>query len=456
MEPQSERKKLCVLYLLLVHCCLLSTFAFSSTSYPIQSNSAPAFWLDLNTFPIDAQNTRIEAYYSVAFNELTFADTLQNSMASFAFSFKVVNENDVVVFQNACRKGARAASFEEQRDGDKKIIDQMSFALPPGQYRFTCEMVDENSQRTSRLEGDFTAVQRSDSLSLSEPQLATFIAASAGEQFVKAGRTVYPNPSRQYNYRNAILYIYFEVYNLHPFQQQENDNFYIDYLITDKFGDSLIVTAPTPVAKPGAFATKMEALDIRGLERGAHVLTVHVHDPATGQSDSKSKMFFVRGVPPDSNSLPMSKADIKKYRDQIQYLATAEELRIYDSLPPEGKRNFIINFWKEKDRTPDTPENEFMNDYFSRLAYAEKNFKGKNGGINSDMGRVFIIYGQPDDIQRHEVSMQSRPYIIWDYYTGKGKQSFYFVDRNRDGIYRLVHSTVLEEVKNYNWMNDEL
>ena len=457
MEYQNKQKRTYFFYVFAVHFCFLSTFAFSSTPFPMQSNSSPIFWFDVNAFPIDEQNTQLEAYYSVAFSELTFSDTLQNSSASFAFSFLVVNENDSVVFQNVRRKGALAASLQEQQDRDKKIIDQISFLLPPGRYHFSCEMIDENSKRTSRLEGDFMAIQRGEGLSISEPQLAMFISTgSTNKQFLKADRTVYPNPSRRYNYRNAILYIYFEVYNLRPSRQQENNNFYIDYLITDKFGDSLIVTPPTPVAKPGTSAIKMEALDIRGLERGEHILTVNVYDPTVKKSVSKSKMFFISGAPPDATSLPMTEADIKKYRDQIQYLATAEELRIYDSLPPEGKRNFIINFWKEKDQTPETPENEFMNDYFSRLAYAEKNFKGKNGGINSDMGRVFIIYGQPDDIQRHEMSLQSKPYIIWDYYTGKGKQSFYFVDRNRDGIYTLVHSTVLEEIKNYNWMNDEL
>ena len=83
----------------------------------------------------------------------------------------------------------------------------------------------------------------------------------------------------------------------------------------------------------------------------------------------------------------MTQEDIKKYRDQIQYLASNEELKIFDSLTPEGKASFVVNFWRSRDTDPSTPENEFMLNYFSRIEYANTHFKGVNGGINTDMGR---------------------------------------------------------------------
>lgn len=76
--------------------------------------------------------------------------------------------------------------------------------------------------------------------------------------------------------------------------------------------------------------------------------------------------------------------------------------------------------------------------------------------MNSDMGRVFIIYGQPDDIERYQMQFETKPYQIWYYFTAGGKQEFCFVDRNNEGIYSLVHSSVLEEIKNSNWRQSEL
>ena len=71
------------------------------------------------------------------------------------------------------------------------------------------------------------------------------------------------------------------------------------------------------------------------------------------------------------------------------------------------------------------------------------------------MGRVFIVYGQPDDIENHNWEVGIAPYKVWHYFTGGGKHSFYFIDRNREGIYSLVHSTVEGEIKNENWTTME-
>ena len=97
-----------------------------------------------------------------------------------------------------------------------------------------------------------------------------------------------------------------------------------------------------------------------------------------------------------------------------------------------------------------------MLDYFSRIRYTEKQFRGKDGGMNSDMGRIFIVYGQPDDVERNQMQFETKSYEIWQYYTAGGKHEFVFVDRNNIGIYSLVHSTVLEEIKNPDWRQSEL
>ncbi len=153
----------------------------------------------------------------------------------------------------------------------------------------------------------------------------------------------------------------------------------------------------------------------------------------------------------------MTTEDIKRYRDQIKYLATRDELQVFDQLNPKGKETFLLNFWRSKDTDPNTAVNEFMQNYFSRIDYANKHFKGKSGGQNTDMGRVFIVFGQPDDIENHVMEVHQKPYVVWYYYqTGTGKQEFVFVDRNNEGIYVLVHSTVEGELKNYSWKMQEL
>jgi GWxTD domain-containing protein len=118
---------------------------------------------------------------------------------------------------------------------------------------------------------------------------------------------------------------------------------------------------------------------------------------------------------------------------------------------------FLVNFWQSRDKSPETPENEFMLDCFARIKYANEYFKGNSSGVNSDMGRIFIVYGQPDEIEDFSMNMDGKPYIIWHYFTtGTGKQSFVFIDYNVIGIYTLVHSTVEGEIHNAFWREREL
>ena len=190
------------------------------------------------------------------------------------------------------------------------------------------------------------------------------------------------------------------------------------------------------------------------MEPGNYWIAVSVTDATTGKSVIEKNKFTISNPLTDKESLPMTEEDIEKYRDQIKYYASGNELELYDRLNNEGKTNFLINFWNSRDNSPETPENEFMQDCFTRFNYAEKNFKY---GLNSDRGRVFIIYGQPDEIESRTMNMDIKPYIIWDYFsTGTGKQRFVFVDKSGNQIYTLVHSTVATEINNPNWMEEEV
>jgi GWxTD domain-containing protein len=184
---------------------------------------------------------------------------------------------------------------------------------------------------------------------------------------------------------------------------------------------------------------------------------VKLEEPGLNQVISRKVSFRItESVAPDL-SLPMSETDIKRYRDQMKFFATKNELELYDKLNLPGKANFVLEFWRSRDDAPETPENEFMLESFRRMNYAEENFKADKGGLNSDMGRVFVIYGRPDDIERYSMALRGKPYEIWHYYSVLGgAHDFVFVDRNNSGIFNLVHSTVESEIHNYDWLEQEV
>jgi len=93
----------------------------------------------------------------------------------------------------------------------------------------------------------------------------------------------------------------------------------------------------------------------------------------------------------------------KKWLDEdVVYIISPEERSAFKQLSNDEERdNFIEAFWQRRDPTPDTPENEFKEDHYRRIAYANEHFAAGIPGWKSDRGRMYIMYGQPDEIESH-------------------------------------------------------
>src|SRR6266403_3976425 len=93
----------------------------------------------------------------------------------------------------------------------------------------------------------------------------------------------------------------------------------------------------------------------------------------------------------------------KKWLDEdVTYIITSEERAAYKALKTDEEREqFIENFWLRRDPTPDTVENEFKEDHYARIAYANERYASGIPGWKTDRGRIYIIWGKPDEIESH-------------------------------------------------------
>src|SRR6266567_1982799 len=81
----------------------------------------------------------------------------------------------------------------------------------------------------------------------------------------------------------------------------------------------------------------------------------------------------------------------KKWLDEdVVYIITDEE-----------RDNFIEAFWQRRDPTPDTEENEYKEEHYQRIAYANEHFAAGVPGWKTDRGRMYIVFGKPDEIESH-------------------------------------------------------
>jgi len=93
----------------------------------------------------------------------------------------------------------------------------------------------------------------------------------------------------------------------------------------------------------------------------------------------------------------------KKWLDEdVRWIITDEERSAFNQLSNDEERdNFIEAFWQRRDPTPDTEENEFKEEHYRRIAYANEHFAAGIPGWRTDRGRIYIVFGPADEIESH-------------------------------------------------------
>jgi GWxTD domain-containing protein len=93
----------------------------------------------------------------------------------------------------------------------------------------------------------------------------------------------------------------------------------------------------------------------------------------------------------------------KKWVDEdVHWIITDQELQAFKGLSNDEERDtFIENFWLRRNPNPDSPENEYKDEYYARIAYANEHFAAGKPGWRTDRGHIYIAFGKPDSIDSH-------------------------------------------------------
>jgi GWxTD domain-containing protein len=145
----------------------------------------------------------------------------------------------------------------------------------------------------------------------------------------------------------------------------------------------------------------------------------------------------------------------KWLNEDVAYIITDEERAAFKRLQTDEEREqFIEQFWLRRDPTPDTAENEFKEEHYRRIAYANERFASGIPGWKSDRGRIYITFGPADEIESHPSggsyerpieegggTTSTFPFEIWRYRYIEGIGTdilIEFVDPTMTGEYRMT------------------
>lgn len=116
-----------------------------------------------------------------------------------------------------------------------------------------------------------------------------------------------------------------------------------------------------------------------------------------------------------------------------------------------------MEFWQKRDESPGTPINEFQEEFYRRLQYANDRYSSnRRQGWTTDRGRTILRYGLPSSVEPHIYDREQAPHEIWEYNNipGEGRAMFVFADLTGFGDFELIHSTVPGERTLPNWRQE--
>jgi GWxTD domain-containing protein len=176
--------------------------------------------------------------------------------------------------------------------------------------------------------------------------------------------------------------------------------------------------------------------------------------------------YSCAGLKEESRLDPVS----EEFLSRVRYIITKEESKIFRELPPPARPRFIDEFWQRRDPTPETETNEYKETYFERIEEANRLFRGAQPGWLQDRGRIYILFGPPNErqanpmggrpidpfvsptenLQGQRVATGEKPTEVWVYYNlfsafqQPHTVKLVFVDSQGTGNYTLT--TDLDEI----------
>jgi GWxTD domain-containing protein len=182
----------------------------------------------------------------------------------------------------------------------------------------------------------------------------------------------------------------------------------------------------------------------------AGLLGASIHSFASPDKETKEEKKRQKAIQKEMES------PYKKWlEDEVPYIITDEERAAFKKLTTDEEREqFIEQFWERRNPNPGSPENEFKEEYYRRIAYANEHFASGIPGWKTDRGRIYIMYGPPDEIESHPSGgsyertpeegggqTETYPFEDWtyNYIEGIGNNiQLEFVDPSMSGEYHLT------------------
>jgi GWxTD domain-containing protein len=436
----------------------LALIAFPAVSARPQSLELAA----VRFYRTNGAQTLVDAFCQVPFALLDPVTPGASGVAAYRFSVTVRDTAGTELLAQSWLQTVPASVLAVVRGS---AVEHFSFAARAGRYTIDVAVTDSATGRVSRQRAEVNAFggapAGSDLLLATGMRQAESADAPPGPGEIRKGAVLLQASGRPVlTPQQARLAYYLELY------PQRAETVAVTVRVVTVQGAQVVATPSEriPLAAGGGVTRGM--VDLAGLPPGEYRLQVAAGAGTAGGADSvvRTAAFRMAGfeteaaiadaTPQQDVFAGMSEARLDTLYLPLVYLMTTEEQGNYPSLTLEGKRRWLRMFWEKRDQTQGTPRNEAREDFYARIAEANRRFREGGSaqipGWRTDRGRIFIKYGPPDEVLSRPQAGNTRPYEVWKFTRGRALK-YVFLDQTLFGNYVLIWTSDRREPSRPNW-----
>jgi len=349
------------------------------------------------------------------------------------------------------------------------FLGVLNLAIPIGDYFLKIDSFDDlDRSRSHKVMYELSKKQfGKETVTISDVDICSSIKKIPKDPknvFYKNTLEVVPNPTKTFGYGLPILYYYVEAYNL--LVSAQGGIYHIQISIYDSENQE-VISQEKSKNRTNDSSVEVGTVNVGALSSGTYKFKFSLIDSAANLTVSSAKQVFIHNpgkvaevevtVTADdymaSEFGSKTERELDKDFDVLRYIADRTEISQYKRLHTVvSKREFLFDFWKRRDPSPTTPVNESKLEYNRRLQYVNINYaSGFKEGWRSHRGRVYIMYGPPEELIREEYDADQKAHELWYYHNLQGGVMFVFADLSGFQDYRLIHSTHRDEIQDIYW-----
>ena len=382
----------------------------------------PTFHYDLvNVASPDSALSRLQLYLKIAFDELQFTFSEDRYQANYEVTAIIFDKQENQIDGRIEEEEVEAINYDLTNSRQAYSVSYLKFDLEPGEYEISLSVMDMETKKKRTIKDRFKLRD----FTQKKLMVSDFVLVRNVRVDSLGVKSFHPDVADCIKDLSNELYVYYEIYSQ---TDNEDERFQISYSVKNPKG-KIIIQNSYKRRKDGPRTLEFFPLAISDFSRGIYLLELKVKSGL--RSDKTEKSFFIRWA-----DMPSTISDIDLAIRQLKYIADKREYDKLKKASSDEKLERFEEYWTSHDPTPGTKTNEWMDEFYRRVHFTNENFTVFRDGWKTDMGMIYIIFGPPNDIERHPFDLETKPSEIW-YYHDINKQ-FVFMDLSGFGEYRLL------------------